>query len=89
MRWLPLAALLASCAPEPIVWDAPETAEFRRHDYECRRDAMYVPAPVHVPDNRPITAGVAKGLNSRGQRLDRDLYIECMESLGYNLRVEK
>ncbi len=76
---------LAGCA-QPIVWDASGT-QFKTDDYECTRDAMYMPNPVQKSDKKKygdkysptdFTFG-----DKTGPQLNEDLYIQCMEAHGY------
>ena len=82
------ALILAGCA-QPVVWDSPDTPEFRADDYECTREATYTPAAVPVPEKSDdrfesggAARGLAKGMNMRGPQLNRHLYMQCMESRG-------
>ena len=84
MRWLALLLFLTGCAT-PIVWDEADTPQFKTDDYECTRDATYTPGKVPVPDEPGFAKGFAEGRNMRGPQVNRDLYIMCMESRGYEI----
>ncbi len=77
-----LLLFLAGCA-QPIVWDAPDSAQFKTDDYECTRDATYIPNTIPVPDETGAARGFAQGMNTRGPQINEPLYIMCMESRGY------
>lgn len=88
IRFLPLLFLTA-CAG-PVVWDAPDTPQFKTDDYECTKDATYTPGKMPIPEKSDsrfesggFSRGVAKGMNMRGPQLNRDLYVMCMEARGY------
>lgn len=89
MKYLPIGLLLAGCA-SPIVWDSPDSPQFKTDNYECTRDATYMPNTVPVPeksddrfDSGGWERGWAKGSNMRGPQLNQGQYIMCMEARGY------
>ena len=91
MRWLICAILLTGCA-QAIVWDAPDTPRFKTDDYECTRDATYLPGLAQIPaefDEERKARGAGQGFSralqdrKRGPQLNEDLYIQCMEAHGY------
>ena len=89
MRWLICAILLTGCAQQ-IVWNAPDTPKFKTDDYECTRDATYMPNTIPVPEKSDarfesggFERGFAKGRNMRGPQLNKDQYVMCMEARGY------
>jgi len=93
MRRLLLLLFLAGCV-QPIVWDAPETPQFKTDDYECTRDATYLPGLAQIPaesDDERKARGAGQGFanalqdRKRGPQLNEDLYIMCMESKGYTI----
>ena len=88
MRWLVLF-FLTGCA-QTIIWDTPDTPKFKTDNYECTRDATYMPNVVSVPEKSDdqfssggFERGFAKGRNMRGLQLNVDQYIMCMEARGY------
>ena len=85
-----IAALVTGCAKE-TVWTKPglTQTQFRNDNYECTKDATYVPNPVQKSDKKKygdkysptdFTFG-----DKTGPQLNRDLYIMCMEASGYSL----
>ena len=89
---LVLLVLTLSGCTQPIVWNAPETPQFRTDNYECTRDATYLPRQIQVPEKSDdafdstgagFERGFAKGRNMRGPQVNEDLYIQCMEARGY------
>ncbi len=90
MKWPVLLFLLTGCA-QPIVWDASGT-QFKTDDYECTRDATYLPSLAQIPaefDDERKARGAGQGFSNalqdrkRGPQLNEDLYIQCMEAKGY------
>jgi hypothetical protein len=74
LRWVLVILALAGCTSERIVWNTPETDQFRRDNYECTRDST--------------TYGGGSGLAGAvammsAQRQANALYKQCMESKGY------
>ena len=91
MKWPVLLLMLTGCV-QPIVWNAPETPQFKSDDYECTRDATYLPGLAQIPAEsddeskaRGAGQGFAKALQDRkrGPQLNEDLYVQCMEAHGY------